>query len=497
MKFVADLHLHSKYSRAVSQHMELAKMAQWAKYKGINVLATGDFTHPFWFDQLKKELEEVGNGLLRLKSTNDSKQLTTDKGLANSSTPGVKTLYTPSVSLGKSDVYFLLSCEISSIYSQGGKLRRIHNLFFFPKISSVEKFNRELLKRGANLRADGRPIVGVTSRDLAKIALDCDEKALVIPAHAWTPWFSVFGSFSGFDSIEECFGDMAKYIYGIETGLSSDPAMNWQIKDLDKRSILSFSDAHSLEKMGREATVFEGNEVSYDCIYDAIVDVSKVAKGTKESNGKNTSSTFDTSETFVPSKIAFTVEFYPEEGKYHYTGHRTCNFRQSPEETKKDSDICPVCKRKLTVGVMHRVEELATRDKEQVTREVGGVRWVYPKGDGRPPYVSLVPLSEILAESLGVATGTKKVLDQYMVLIDAIGSELAVLIKTSLDKIGRTAPARVVDGIGRVRSGNIFIDPGYDGVYGKVQIWQEDGQVAKDQSTQQVENREKQLNLFA
>src|SRR3989344_2190352 len=269
MKFVADLHLHSKYSRGVSQDMTLSKMAEWAKMKGINVLATGDFTHPFWFEQLKTELEDSGNGLYKLKST--------DYGLQTTSNS--KTVDSRQSAVDKQEIHFLLSCEISSIYSQDGKGRRVHNLFFFPSLKSVEKFNVELLKRGANLRSDGRPIVGITSRDLAKIALDVDSKALIIPAHAWTPWFSIFGSFSGFDSVEECFVDMAKYIYGIETGLSSDPAMNWQIADLDDRAILSFSDAHSLEKMGREATVFEGDEISYDAIYKAIADPEDLSLG--------------------------------------------------------------------------------------------------------------------------------------------------------------------------------------------------------------------------
>ena len=331
MKFVVDLHLHSKYSRAVSQAMTLPNMAHWAKLKGISVLATGDFTHPFWFDQLSKELEEAGNGLYRLKPTIDNLHLTSDKSNVPAK-PGQM-----------SNVYFLLSCEIASIYSQGGKSRRIHTLFFFPSLSSVEKFNNELRKRGANLRSDGRPIVGMSSRDLAQIALSCDDKALVIPAHIWTPWFSLYGSFSGFDSIEECFGDMAKYIYGIETGLSSDPGMNWMIGDLDNRSILSFSDAHSLEKMGREATVIEADEISYSSIYDAIRNGSKGTNGTKV------------------SKIAFTIEFYPEEGKYHYSGHRDCNFSLNPQETKEKGKVCPVCGRPLTIGVLHRVEELKTK----------------------------------------------------------------------------------------------------------------------------------------
>ena len=265
MKFVTDLHLHSKYSRAVSQDMTLPKMAEWARMKGIDVLATGDFCHPFWFEQLKNELEETSKGLFRLKTNDTSASLSASQRLMQK-----KQALDINQSALDEEVYFLLSCEISSIYSQGGKGRRIHNLFFFPSLKSVEKFNKELISRGANLRSDGRPIVGISSRDLAKIALNIDKKALIIPAHAWTPWFSIFGSFSGFDSISECFGDMAPYIYGIETGLSSDPAMNWQIADLDGRAILSFSDAHSLEKMGREATVFEADELSYDAIYRAI-----------------------------------------------------------------------------------------------------------------------------------------------------------------------------------------------------------------------------------
>src|SRR3989338_1422044 len=258
MKFVADLHLHSKYSRAVSPQMTLENIERWARYKGINVVATGDFTHPFWFDKLKNELEETESGLYRLK--------TNDKGLTQKN----QALDVSYSALSEQKVYFLLSCEISSIYTQSGKGRRIHSLFFFPKLSSVEKFNLELIKKGANLRSDGRPIVGLSARDLTEIALETDEKALVIPAHAWTPWFSVFGAFSGFDSLSDCFGDMANNIYAIETGLSSDPAMNWRIKELENRSILSFSDAHSLEKMGREATVFEAEEVSYEAIYEAV-----------------------------------------------------------------------------------------------------------------------------------------------------------------------------------------------------------------------------------
>lgn len=512
MKFVADLHLHSKYSRAVSQDMILPKMAQWAKMKGIDVIACGDFTHPFWFDQLKNELEEVGNGLYKIKDQKSNIKIDEKEDR---------------------DVYFLLSCEVSSIYSQGQKGRRIHNLIFFPSLTSVEKFNNSLLKRGANLRSDGRPIVGISAEDLAKIALDVDSKALIIPAHAWTPWFSVFGAFSGFDSIEECFGDMAPYICGIETGLSSDPAMNWQIADLDSRAILSFSDAHSLEKMGREATVFEADEISYDAIYEAI----RAARGpvasfppayAKASAGKpassnssaalpleakrsgigspSTGATPRTKPSNHPTssqpaslvggpsnhpKIAFTIEFYPEEGKYHFTGHRDCGVSQSPEETLQNGDICPVCSKQLTVGVMHRVEELKTRNPRYEIRDMSGVRWVYPTGNRRPPYVSLVPLAEIIADVENSAIKTKKVFDEYSTLVNGIGSEFSVLLKAEIDELRKYASPKVVEGIEKVRSGDIKIEPGYDGKFGVVKIWDE---AVKNQ---QVEQKEDQLNLFA
>ena len=451
MKFVADLHLHSKYSRAVSQNMTLENIAKYAQFKGISVVATGDFTHPFWFDQLKSQLEEVGNGLYRLKSISDKS--------------------------GTQEIQFLLSCEISSIYSQGGKGRRIHNLFFFPSLAAVSKFNKKLLDKKANLRSDGRPIVGIPSRDLAQIALSCDEKVLIIPAHIWTPWFSLYGSFSGFDSIEECFGDMAKYIYGIETGLSSDPAMNWQIADLENRAILSSSDAHSLLKMGREATVFEGKDVSYGSIYNAV----------KRSGELKSDSDSDS------SRIAFTIEFHPEEGKYHYTGHRDCNFSQSPEETAKAGDICAVCGRKLTIGVMHRVEQLKARNLKQETRNMNGVRWVYPQGNKRPPYVSLVPLSEILSEALESGVTSKRVMDQYLVLVKAFGSEFNVLLKADIEQITNVSSTKIAQGIEKVRAGDIVIEPGYDGKFGVVKIWNQEG----PDKTEKTEAEEKQLNLFA
>ncbi|HSX18807.1 MAG TPA: endonuclease Q family protein [Candidatus Saccharimonadales bacterium] len=457
--------------------MTLPNMAQWGKIKGINVLATGDFTHPFWFESLKNELEDVGNGLFKLKKEFDR--------------PSGNKIGMGFSDMGREPVQFMLSCEISSIYSQGGKGRRIHTLFFFSNLASVEKFNQELVKRGSNLRSDGRPIVGIPSEVLAEIAFSCDEKALVIPAHAWTPWYSVFGSFSGFDSIEECFGKMADKIYGIESGLSSDPAMNWQVGDLDNRSVLSFSDAHSLEKMGREATVFEGNEISYDCIYDAIKKVSNVSKVAKVSNVKKPSETFETSETFVPSRVAFTIEFWPEEGKYHFTGHRNCNFSQSPEDSAKNGDICPVCHKSLTVGVMHRVKDLETRAQRLEVREKDGVKWMLDPDARRPAYVSLVPLLEILSEVYGVAVGTKKVNDSYLTLINALGSEFGILLRVDIAEIRKLSSDKVAEAISKVRSRDIVVEPGYDGKFGVVKIW-ENGQDTNG-ATQDVES---QLNLF-
>lgn len=445
MKFVADLHLHSKYSRAVSQNMTLPNMASWAAIKGINVIATGDFTHPFWFDELKKELKEEGNGLYKLKGKAGEIE-----GFDN-------------FKLNTSDISFLLSCEISSIYSQGGKGRRIHNLFMFPSISSVEKFNKELVKRRINLRSDGRPIVGLSSRDLAEIALNCDRKCLIIPAHVWTPWFSLYGSFSGFDSIEECFADFSDNIFGIETGLSSDPLMNWNVGDLKDRAILSFSDAHSLEKMGREVTVFEAKEANYDSIYKAI----------SKKNNEN--------------KIAFTVEFYPEEGKYHYTGHRNCEVSLSPQETNEKGETCPVCGKGLTVGVLHRVEDLRTEDMKMKIKEIGGLNWKYSTG-GRPPYISLVPLMEIVAEAFSMGTGSKRVRDAYAALVNSFGSEFNVLLKADIDRIARIVGGNVSEAIKRVRTGNIVVEPGYDGVFGKVRIW--------DEEISSFDENKSQLNLF-
>lgn len=430
MEFVADLHLHSKYSRAVSKDMNLPTMAFWATKKGLNLLSSGDWTHPLWIREIKQSLEEAEEGLFRLKQDKNS------------------------------SMRFLLSVEVSSIYSQGGKVRRIHNLIFSPSIETCEKINAELVKRGCNLNADGRPIIGLSATSLCDLIFSIDENALVIPCHIWTPWFSMFGSKSGFDTVEECFGEFADRIYGIETGLSSDPYMNWQIKNLGNRSILSFSDAHSPAKMGREATVFMTKDektktITYKDISDAIK---------KDPKAK--------------FKIGYTIEFYPEEGKYHYTGHRNCNYVQVPDLTRKEGIICPVCKRPLTVGVMHRVEDLAKEgfEKEVSKQNTTGVKWILDPNHKHPPFVKLVPLNEIIAESLHSTVSSQKVKDLFDKLCLIFGSEIKILLKTSLEDIKKEAGERVAEGVEKVRRGNIVIEPGYDGVYGVVKIWNDEPQ---------------------
>jgi uncharacterized protein (TIGR00375 family) len=419
MRVIADLQLHSRFSRAVSQQMSIPVISEWAAKKGIGLVATGDWTHPIWLRELKSLLVEAGEGIYQAKETPENSPK------------------------------FLLSTEISSIYSQGGKGRRIHTLIFAPSFEIVEKINRELVVRGANLLSDGRPIVGLTAKNVAEIALSVDARCLVIPAHAWTPHFSLYGSISGFDSITECFEEIAPQIYAIETGLSSDPAMNWRIAELANRRIVSFSDAHSPQKLGREATVFDLKDVSFSAIYRAI-------------KGEG------------PDKIDHTLEFYPEEGKYHYTGHRNCKVVYSPNEARKMGTICPVCGRELTVGVMSRVENLASYEVE--TKSVSdefGVRWIQDTQGKKPPYVMLVPLLEVLAEALSSSTGSQKVLTVYEQLVNSLGSEFAVLLTTPVTDIARVGGERVAEAITKVRRGDITIEPGYDGVFGKVKIWKE------------------------
>ncbi len=430
--------------------MILPEMEKFALKKGIDVLTASDFTHPLWFRELKSQLVEDTEGIYKLKTS-------------------------------KNKVRFILSTEISSIYSQGGKTRRVHNLVFAPSIATVEKINAELIKRGCNLNADGRPIVGLSSRNLLDLVLTIDPKAFLIPCHVWTPWFSLYGSFSGFDSIDECFQDLSKEIYGVETGLSSDPEMNWRIKELETRSILSFSDAHSAIKMGREATVFVTKDgISNNPISNKQITFNNIKSAIKRDPKSNL-------------EIGYTIEFYPEEGKYHYTGHRNCKITQTPEQTKKNGVICPVCKRGLTVGVMERVEKLAsvpTSIKTSVDKL--GVTWVEDPRGLHPKYVKLVPLIEIIAESVGVMPGSLKVIARYEEMVQSLGSELKVLIKTPIPEIEIKFGEKIAEGIDKVRRQDIYVNPGFDGEYGKVKIWNSE----EDKSQTKVEKEEKQLGLF-
>jgi uncharacterized protein (TIGR00375 family) len=433
MQYIADLHLHSKYSRAVSQQMTLPVMHEWGRKKGLDVLATGDWTHPLWFRHIVDTLEEKKEGLYKIK--NQKSKIKDDKG-----------------------PFFLLSTEISCIYSQGGKTRRIHNLILAPSLETVKKINKEMVNRGYNLNSDGRPIVGLSSRNLLEMVLTIDKTALLIPCHVWTPWFALYGSMSGFDSLDECFGDYAKFIFGVETGLSSDPEMNWRIKELANRTILSSSDAHSMPKMGREATVFELEDLTFKNIRRAIIGPSL-----KPDAG------------LLPDRIAYTIEFYPEEGKYHYTGHRNCKVIQSPEETKKNGKVCPVCGKDLTVGVMHRVQQLEIHGQEEAEKmDEKGIKWIYDPSAIHPPFVKLVPLLEIIAESLSCPVTSQKAKDKFDYLCAKMGSEMDILLKASIEDIQKEAGERIANGVEKVRQGNIVINPGFDGEYGVVKIWNQE-----------------------
>jgi len=438
MQYVTDLHLHSKYSRAVSPQMTLSVMASYARQKGIDLLTAADFTHPVWFKEIQSQLEEGGEGVFKLKSH-----------MANVNSA-------PQNSKVEKEVLFLLSTEIASIYKQGEKLRRIHNLLFVPSFATAEKLTKALVSKGCNLNADGRPIVGISSEALLELLLSIDDRAFLIPCHIWTPHFGVYGSASGFDSLEEAFGKMSKYVYGIETGLSSDPDMNWQVKELMNRTILSFSDAHSAPKMVREATVFDLEELNYENLRQAIMRL------------------YTKSET--KNKIAYTLEFYPEEGKYHFSGHRNCKVSLGPEEIRAGGTTCPVCHKRLTEGVLYRVQELSDKslmDRVESKSNAAGVKWYIDRKHIQPPYVKLVPLLEIAAESLSSTVASQKSKDLYAKLCLELGSELQALLHTPIEEIEKVGGMKIAQGITKVRAGNIAIDPGFDGEYGKVEIWKE------------------------
>lgn len=415
MFFYADLHIHSKYSRATSKSCNLEELALWAQKKGLSVISTGDFTHPAWFNEIKEKLIEDGNGAYRLKPE-------IEKQIFKTSAP----------------VRFLLTVEISTIYKKGDKTRKVHHVVFVPNIQTASNF-REKLGAIGNINSDGRPILGLDSRNLLETVLESGEDSFIIPAHIWTPWFSVLGSKSGFDSIEECYDDLSEHIFAVETGLSSDPEMNWRVSKLDKFRLVSNSDAHSPAKLAREATVF-----------DTTPDYYSIMNALKTGNG-----------------YVGTVEFFPEEGKYHEDGHRKCNVCLTPEETKKLNGICPVCGKPMTIGVLNRVCELADRDCNNTFK---------PATAGQ--VYSLVPLPEIISEILQVGPSSKSVTAEYERLIHKFGSEFSILREVPLDDLTKDSPL-LGEGISRLRAGKVIKHAGYDGEYGIIRLFEDDELVKK------------------
>ncbi len=410
MLFYADLHIHSKYSRATSKNCNLEELAVWAQKKGLGMIATGDFTHPAWFEEIKEKLVPAGNGVFRLRQE-------IEKQILKPENP----------------VYFVLSVEISTIYKKWDKTRKVHHVVFVPDMQSAENFRNSLGKIG-NISSDGRPILGLDSRNLLEIALESGDGSFLIPAHIWTPWFSVLGSKSGFDSIDDCYGDLSEHIFAVETGLSSDPEMNWHVSSLDKYRLVSNSDAHSPSKLAREATVFD-TELDYFSVLNAL----------KNGNG-----------------YVGTVEFFPEEGKYHEDGHRKCNVCLSPEETKALNGICPVCNKPLTIGVLNRVNELSDRKGKIVTP---------PTTAGK--VISLIPLVEILSEIANVGPASKAVTKQYETLIEKLGSELSILTEVPVDEIEKVHSSKLAEGIKRLREGRVIRHSGYDGEYGVIRLFED------------------------
>lgn len=411
---ICDLHLHSKYSRATSADMDVEHMSAWAQRKGIDVLGTGDFTHPVWLRELRAKLSPAEPGLLRY-----------------------------------GDTRFVLSAEVSNVYAQDGRLRKVHSIVCSPSFEVCDRINA-VLGRFGNLMADGRPTLTISCRRLVEYVMEISPQCLVIPAHAWTPWFSVFGARSGFDSLAECFGDQVSSVRAIETGLSSDPPMNWRLSQLDGVALVSFSDAHSPSKLGREATVLDG-QLSYEGIVGAI----------------------------RTGAIAYTIEFFPQEGKYHYDGHRQCGIRWKPQTTIAHRGRCSECGRPVTVGVLHRIEALADREEGYTP-------------PGRPPYRNLIPLEEIVAEGLGQSVATMRVRDEYLKLVQRFGGEFRVLMDTPLGELERAAHPRVAEGIRRMREGRVYIEPGYDGEFGRIHLFEDPPPGMRDSEPAQTA----QMNLF-
>ena len=423
MRVVSDFHIHGRFSRATSKQLDIPSLEKWARVKGLDLLGTGDFTHPEWLKEIKGSLEEDGTGILKTKS----------------------------------GFNFILQTEISNIFTQDGKGRKVHNVILAPSIEVVEQIRAELLKIG-RLDYDGRPIFGMSCIRLVEMMKGIDRRIEVIPAHVWTPWFALFGSKSGFDSVEECFRDQARHIFALETGLSSDPAMNWRLSKLDKYALVSNSDCHSFWpwRIGREANVFEMDRLTYDGFIRVM----------KEKD---------------PKRFLHTIEVDPSYGKYHLDGHRNCNVCMEPKESLKHRDTCPKCGRPLTIGVLHRVEELADRPE--------GFR---PKG--AIPFKSLMPLSEIIAAGLGTKLlASQKVWGVYNSLTRAFGNELKVLLEAPREELERVAGEKIAGYIIIVREGELRVKPGYDGVYGEPAF---EGRAERDKAGKFEGKKQKSLMDF-
>lgn len=410
MKMIADLHIHSRFSMATSKEGTPENLDFWARKKGISLIGTGDFTHPVWREELKERLVSEGNGLYRLRDAYVKEE--------SRKFPGEGTR-------------FVVSGEISSIYKKNGKTRKVHNVILLPSLEAADAMAQRLEKIG-NIHSDGRPILGLDSHDLLEMMLDVCPEGILIPAHIWTPHFSVLGAKSGFDSVEECFEELAPYIHALETGLSSDPAMNWRISKLDRYQLVSNSDAHSPSKLGREA-----NLLDIDCSYEGLYRAIQTGEG-----------------------LEGTVEFFPEEGKYHFDGHRKCGVSLSPVEAERLGGICPVCGKKLTMGVDHRVEQLADRAEGFV------------KKDGKK-YESLVPLPEVISTCMGYSAASKKVQGCFEQMLQTLGTEFDILRNVPAEDIKTCAGERLAEGIENVRTGKVKRIPGYDGEYGKIQLFAE------------------------
>ena len=414
MKFVADLHLHSHYSRATSKNLNFERLAQWAQLKGVDVVGTGDIAHPGWLQEMRDKLEPAEAGLFRLKDE-VAREVQCEVPAAC-----------------QAPVRFMLAGEISSIYKKHDQVRKVHNVIFAPTLEAVEKIQAALEKIG-NIRSDGRPILGLPSRDLLEVILAIDEQNYLIPAHIWTPWFSLLGSKSGYDSVEECFEDLTPHIFALETGLSSDPPMIWRVSALDGYTLVSNSDAHSPQKLAREANLFL-TDLSYPAIFDAL-------------------------KTGDPDAFLGTIEFFPEEGKYHLDGHRKCQIRWEPKTTLQHNGLCPVCGKKVTVGVYHRIETLADRPEGR-------------QPERRHPFRSLIPLPEVLSEIHEVGPNSKRVQQAYRELLAEVGSELSILLDAPIETIEGAGGPLLAEGIRRMRAGAVHAEGGFDGEYGVIKLFE-------------------------